>query len=422
MSDQARPVVARLFEELADAIEGKTKGGGAQSRAAIGVTVMGSEHGPAEIVKGAGLAQSANPGIEVVLIGPADLGGAVAPAGVRVVPAVDEADQHRQMERLLDAGEIDACVTMHYNFPVGVATVGRVVTPGRGKPMYLATTTGTASVDRVEGMVRNAVYGIAAAKACGIERPTVGILNVDGARQVERALRRISEAGYALEFAESARADGGAVMRGNDLLMGVPDVMVTDTLTGNLLMKMFSSYSTGGDYEATGWGYGPGVGEGYGRIIMILSRASGAPVVAGAIAYAAELVRGGLVKVANAEFAAARAAGWPGGRDKGAGAGTGVAPGSAPGSGPGSVPGSTPGGEPVPAPSPAQGEVAAPPAKVVTAEIAGVDILELENAVRVLWAAGIYAESGMGCTGPIVMVSPEDRERAVEALKQAQYL
>ncbi|OPZ64548.1 MAG: Glycine/sarcosine/betaine reductase complex component C subunit alpha [Firmicutes bacterium ADurb.Bin506] len=271
-------------------------------------------------------------------------------------------------------------------------------------------------------MVRNAVYGIAAAKACGIERPTVGILNVDGARQVERALRRISEAGYALEFAESARADGGTVMRGNDLLMGVPDVMVTDTLTGNLLMKMFSSYSTGGDYEATGWGYGPGVGEGYGRIIMILSRASGAPVVAGAIAYAAELVRGGLVKVANAEFAAARAAGWPGGRDKGAGAGTGVAPGSAPGSGPGSVPGSTPGGEPVPAPSPAQGEVAAPPAKVVTAEIAGVDILELENAVRVLWAAGIYAESGMGCTGPIVMVSPEDRERAVEALKQAQYL
>ena len=30
-------------------------------------------------------------------------------------------------------------------------------------------------------------------------------------------------------------------MRGNDLLMGIPDVMVTDTLTGNLLMKVFSS-------------------------------------------------------------------------------------------------------------------------------------------------------------------------------------
>lgn len=419
MPDQAKQAVARLFEELADAMEGKTHGGGgggAQSRVAIGVTVIGSEHGPAEIVRGASVAQAANPGVEVVLIGPEGLGGASAPAGMRIVPAADEADQHRQMERLLDAGEIGACVTMHYNFPVGVATVGRVVTPSRGKPMYLATTTGTAAADRVEGMVRNAVYGIAAAKACGVERPTVGILNLDGARQVERALRRISEAGYPLEFAESARADGGAVMRGNDLLMGVPDVMVTDTLTGNLLMKIFSSFTTGGDYEATGWGYGPGVGEGYGRIIMILSRASGAPVVAGAIAYAAELVRGGLLNVAATEFAAARAAGWPSGRDKGAGGvpGAGAEAGAPPLAGAPSAPAA--------APSPAKGEVTAPPAKVVTAEIAGIDILELEDAVRVLWAAGIYAESGMGCTGPIVMVSPEDRARAIEALKQAQYL
>jgi len=399
---QAKQAVARLFEELADAIEGMTPGGGAgpQSRTAIGLTVMGSEHGPAEIVKGASLAQAADPGVEVVLIGPEGTGGASAPDGMRVVRAADEADQHRQMERLLDAGEIGACVTMHYNFPVGVATVGRVITPSRGRPMYLATTTGTAGGGRVEGMVKNAIYGIAAAKTCGVARPTVGVLNVDGARAVERALRHIAEAGYPLEFAESARAEGGAVMRGNDLLMGVPDVMVTDTLTGNLLMKMFSSFNTGGDYEATGWGYGPGVGEGYGRVVMILSRASGAPVVAGAIAYAAELVRGGLLSVAKAEFAAARAAGWPSpGRD-GGGAGQG----------------------PAPAPSPSQGEVAAPPTKVVTAEIAGIDILELENAVRVLWAAGIYAESGMGCTGPIVMVSPDDKARAVEALEQARYL
>ena len=29
------------------------------------------------------------------------------------------------MERLLDSHEIAACVTMHYTFPVGVATVGK---------------------------------------------------------------------------------------------------------------------------------------------------------------------------------------------------------------------------------------------------------------------------------------------------------
>ena len=46
-------------------------------------------------------------------------------------------------------------------------------------------------------------------------------------------------------------------MRGNDLLMGTPDVMVVDSLTGNLFMKVFSAFTTGGDYEASGFGYGP---------------------------------------------------------------------------------------------------------------------------------------------------------------------
>ena len=39
-------------------------------------------------------------------------------------------------------------------------------------------------------------------------------------------------------------------MRGNDLLAGAPDVMVTDTLTGNIFMKVFSSFTTGGNYES----------------------------------------------------------------------------------------------------------------------------------------------------------------------------
>ena len=60
----------------------------------------------------------------------------------------------KTMEDLLDKGEIAACVTMHYNFPIGVSTVGRVVTPSRGKEMLLATTTGTSSTNRVEGMIK----------------------------------------------------------------------------------------------------------------------------------------------------------------------------------------------------------------------------------------------------------------------------
>ena len=64
---------------------------------------------------------------------------------------------------------------MHYPFPIGVSTVGKVVTPGKGKPMYIATTTGTSDTDRISGMVKNAIYGIIAAKADGVENPTVGI-------------------------------------------------------------------------------------------------------------------------------------------------------------------------------------------------------------------------------------------------------
>ena len=35
---------------------------------------------------------------------------------------------------------------------------------------------------------------------------------------------------------------------------------------------------------------------------------------------------------------------------------------------------------------------------------------------------GIYAESGMGCTGPIVLMADDKRDRAYEILKNAGYV
>lgn len=67
-----------------------------------------------------------------------------------------------------------------------------------------------------------------------------------GARQVEIALKALKENGYDINFASSDRADGGVVMRGNDLMTASADVMVTDSLTGNLLIKLFSAYNSGG--------------------------------------------------------------------------------------------------------------------------------------------------------------------------------
>jgi glycine/sarcosine/betaine reductase complex component C subunit alpha len=54
-------------------------------------------------------------------------------------------------------------------------------------------------------------------------------------------------------------------------------------------------------------------------------------------------------------------------------------------------------------------EEAVPPEKeIVTEEIHGVEILDLEEAVQHLWKKNIYAESGMGCTGPVVMIAEKE--------------
>ena len=48
--------------------------------------------------------------------------------------------------------------------------------------------------------------------------------------------------------------------------------------------------------------------------------------------------------------------------------------------------------------------------------------MELEDAVKVLWKNGIYAESGMGCTGPIIMVNDANLEKAVDILAKEGYI
>ena len=69
-----------------------------------------------------------------------------------------------------------------------------------------------------------------------------------------------------------------------------------------------------------------------------------------------------------------------------------------------------------------QEEVKAPAKEPVTSQIAGIEIMDLEDGVRALWKLGIYAESGMGCTGPIILVSDANLGRAQEELKKAGYI
>ena len=377
-------IIAATFQEMAQGLETGSFG----RRPKIALTGMGSEHGEVNSIAAAKMA--AERGVDVYYIGTLE-----AP-GVTTVHVANEDEGHKKMDEMLANHEVDGAVTMHYPFPIGVSTVGRVITPAKGKQMFVANTTGTSSTDRIEGMILNTIAGIITAKSCGIAEPTVGILNVDGARQTEMALNKLREGGFDFKWATSARADGGAVLRGNDVLMGTPDVMVMDSLTGNVMIKMLSSFTTGGTFESTGYGYGPGIGQGYENLVLIVSRASGAPLIANALEFAAQLVKGKVFEVAKAEYAAAEKAGLSKilAERKAA-----AAPAAA-----------------------AEEEVKAPPAEPCTASIPGVEVMDLEDAVKVLWKAGIYAESGMGCTGPIVMMSPANEAKSRELLKAAGYI
>ncbi|MDR0467166.1 MAG: glycine reductase [Deltaproteobacteria bacterium] len=376
---------------IADALAGivqKARHGGPVLK--VGLMATGSELGAEEILRGALAAQESNPALRVTAIGPR-------------IPGFDdldwmetpdcEADVATAVDKAIASGAVAGVVAMHYPFPIGVTTIGRVLTPGRGKPMLIASCTGASAPSRGEALLRNAVYGVATAKSLGIARPTVALLNQDGAGPVSRALARMREQGYDFAVGASLRGDGGALLRGNDLVSGAVDVLVCDTLTGNVLIKLFSTFSSGGQYESVGWGYGPSVGEGWKPIISIVSRASGAPVIANAIAMTARSAAGGLPDLVVAELKAARAAGFDAALEQ-------------------LKPKESAGAE----------EVKKPPVVPVDAEISGVDVMDMEAAVQALWKEGVYAESAMGCTGPVVRVQASLKDKSVEILKKAGFI
>lgn len=378
-----------IGELLSEIVEAAKSGG---PRRSIGLMARGSELGPEEMAAGARLAQQETPGLSVVMIGPKTPGYEDL-EWIETEETDCEARISEAMEKAIGEKRIQGAVALHYPFPMGVTTIGRVVTPGRGRDMLIASSTGSSATLRTEAMLKNAIFGIAVAKALGRSEPKVGILNVEGAQTVFRALTQLKEGGYAVTFGASVRKDGGAVLRGNDILAGAVDVCVADTLTGNVLMKLFSSFTTGGSYESLGWGYGPSVGEGWPQVISIISRASGAPVIANALSFTAAVSAAGLPDIVEAELKKARASGLEG-----------ILSGLRP------------------KPASMEEEIKAPPVEPTDEEIHGIDVLNIEEAVRELWKAGIYAESAMGCTGPVVKLASRNLEKAEILLKKNGYL
>ena len=373
-------IIADTFNQIADALETGKMG----SNHKIAITGIGSELGEDNVFQGAELA--ASKGISVVYI------GSKHSNIMECRNATCEADVHDIMNELLESDYVDGAVTMHYPFPIGVSTVGKLSSVGKGLPFFIASTTGTTATNRVEALVLNAISGIIAAKASGIKDPSVGILNIDGARQAQGILSKLNEKGYHINFAESMRSDGGSVLRGNDILGGCADIVVCDSLTGNLFMKTLSAYNTAGKVEVLGWGYGPGIGPNVKKPIMIVSRASGPMVIANAISYANDLLSGNFAKIVKEEFALARKAGLESLLDA------------------------------IKEQNVPTQKVEQPPKEICTENIAGIDVMALDDAVQALWAEKIYAESGMGCTGPLIMVNEKNKEKSVEILKSKGFI
>ncbi len=381
-----KSMIGETFLALANTLETGQFG----KKIVVGITNRGSEHGAEAVSLGGVIAMSRNKNVEVILIGEKNN------SGLKTIETDCDEKAHKIMEEMLKKGELDACVTMHYPFPIGVSTVGRVISQANGKESFIATTTGTSATIREQAMFKNAVYGIITAKACGIEEPTVGILNIDSARTVERALKDLASNGYNIKFGTSNRADGGVVLRGNDIITGAVDIVVCDSLTGNILIKMFSSFNSGGSYEAIGYGYGPGIGFGFTMPIFIISRASGSNVIAGAIEYAYQCINGNIISVMNKEEKEVKKCGFDSILES-------LKPKNS------SVSGSDKDKPKV-------------EKEVVTAQISGIEVMDLDAAVDLVMGNGIYAESGMGCTGPIILVSEKNKENAETILKNGGFI
>src|SRR5699024_8602357 len=115
--------IAKAFLEMAEGLETGSFG----PRPKIAITGMGSEHGEEKAMKADCMAAAR--GVDVYYI------GTLEAEGVTTVHVADEDEGHKKMEQMVESHEVDGAVTMHFPFPIGVSTVGRVVTPACGKEM-----------------------------------------------------------------------------------------------------------------------------------------------------------------------------------------------------------------------------------------------------------------------------------------------
>jgi glycerol-3-phosphate acyltransferase PlsX len=235
----------------------------------VAVDAMGGDHGPSEVIPGALDFARAHPDDTVILVGDEAAVAAIAgvlPANVRIVHAAEVIgmDEHPALALrekkdasilvatdLVRRGEADAVVTAGHTgagMAAAVLRLGRL--PGVDRPalaVQMITDAGPmvlldigANPDSTaENLAQYARMGaIFAEKVLGVANPRVALLSIGeekgkGDARIQRATELLDESGL--------RFDGN--VEGKDLTKHLADVVVTDAVAGNVVIKFFEGLS-----------------------------------------------------------------------------------------------------------------------------------------------------------------------------------
>ena len=236
----------------------------------LAVDVMGGDHGPVELVPGALDHARAHPEDRVLLVGDEARVARIAgplPSNVSIVHAsqVIEMDEHpaqalREKKdasivvacELVRKGEADAVITAGHTgagMAAAVLRIGRL--PGVDRPAlavqmirggipFVLLDIGANPDSSPENLVQYARMGsIFAERVLGIANPRVALLSIGeekgkGDLRIQRASELLDGSG--LNFVGN--------VEGRDLTGQAADVVVTDAVAGNVVIKFFEGLST----------------------------------------------------------------------------------------------------------------------------------------------------------------------------------
>ena len=232
---------------------------------------MGGDHGPSEVVPGALDHARSHPEDHLLLVGAPEqiraAAGGDLPGNVEVVPASQVIEMHEHpalalREKkdssisvgcdLVKSGRADAIVTAGHTgaaMAAAVLRIGRLAGVDRpalavqmvreGKPFVLLDI-GANPDSTAENLLQYARMGaIFAERVVGIPAPRVALLSIGeekgkGDARIQRATELLDASG--LRFVGN--------VEGKDLVSDHADVVVTDAVTGNVVIKFFEGLST----------------------------------------------------------------------------------------------------------------------------------------------------------------------------------